>query len=349
MFQIGEQPIGEGSTFVIAEAGSNHNNDFSTAKKLVDVAAEAGADAVKFQTFRAETMYPTNSGSAEYLDTDESLYDLVEAMEMPYEWIPKLHDYCKQQNILFLSTPTDRRAVDGLADYVPAYKIASFTMSHYPFLEYVAEQGKPVILSTGAHEMSEIEEAIETLRSTGLDDIILLQCVSSYPSPIEPMNVRVIERFIQKFDLPSGLSDHTLDPTIAPTAAVSVGGDVIEKHFTLDKTLEGPDHSFALEPDELNKMVTAVRKTEKVLGTNKKTVQPVEKELHKIARRRIHATAEISKGERLTRENIDILRSGTNVNGLVPKFYEEIIGMQACESISSGEGITWDVIQTDDY
>ena len=348
-FDILEKTIGNRSTYVIAEAGSNHNNDLSKAKKLIDVAADAGADAVKFQAFRAENMYPEESGAADYLDTDESLYDLVESMEMPYDWIPKLRDHCRKQEIHFLSTPTDRRAVDELEDHVPAYKIASFTMSHHPFLEYVAKKDKPVILSTGAHEMSEIEEAVETLRSAGLEELVVLQCVSSYPAPIESMNARVIEQFTREFNLSSGLSDHTLDPTIAPTAAVSVGADVIEKHFTLDRSLEGPDHSFALEPDELEEMITAIRKTERVLGTDEKRVQSVESEMHDIARRRIHATTAIDAGEELTVDNIDILRSGKNENGLVPKFYDEILGMRVRESVLEGQGITWNLIQTDDY
>jgi N-acetylneuraminate synthase len=345
---IGGASVGDGSTFVIAEAGSNHNNDLSMAKELVDVAADAGVDAVKFQTFRAETMYPEESGVTDYLETDTSLYDLVESMEMPFEWIPELRDYCEEHDVVFLSTPTDRRAVDELADHVPAYKIASFTMSHHPFLEYVARQGKPVILSTGAHDMLEVREAVETLRAAGLEDIVVLQCISSYPAPLESMNVRVINRFVREFGVPSGLSDHTLDPTTAPTAAVSVGGHVVEKHFTLDRSLEGPDHSFALEPDELDEMVTAIRKTERALGTDEKTVQPVEEEMHDIARRRIHASTDIKTGEQLSEDNIRILRSGKNENGLVPKFYDEIIGMRVTEHVPSGNGITWDVLRTDD-
>jgi len=346
---IRQRSIGNGSTYIIAEAGSNHNNDLSMAKKLINVAADAGVDAVKFQTFRAETMYPEESGAANYLDTSESLYDLVESMEMPYDWIPELHDHCRRRGVHFLSTPTDRRAVDELEEYVPAYKIASFTMSHHSFLEYVAKKNKPVILSTGAHEMSEVEEAVETLQSAGLDDLVVLQCVSSYPAPIESMNVRVIERFMREFNLPSGLSDHTLDPTITPTAAVAVGANVVEKHFTLDKNLEGPDHSFALEPEELDEMVSAIRKTESTLGTDEKTVLPVESEMHNIARRRIHATADISEDEKLTADNIKILRSGKNENGLAPKFYSEILGMRVREPVSEGQGITWEIIRKDNY
>lgn len=346
--ELGDKTVGTGSTFVIAEAGSNHNNDISQAKQLIDVAADAGADAVKFQTFRAKTMYPESSGAADYLDTDESLYSLVSEMEMPYDWIPKLRDYCQNRDILFLSTPTDRRAVDELSDYVPAYKIASFTMSHHPFLKYVAQQGKPVILSTGAHSMSEVVKAVETLQSAGLDEIIVLQCTSSYPAPLESTNVRVIERFKRKFGLPSGLSDHTLDPIIAPSAAVATGADVIEKHFTLDNSMDGPDHEFAIEPAELKDMISSIRKTEQVLGDSEKEIQSVEKEMHDIARRRIHASTDIEEGEQLTTENMDILRSGKNKNGLAPKFFDEVIGMHTTEHISSGEGITWDVIQSDD-
>ncbi|WP_324759588.1 N-acetylneuraminate synthase family protein [Haloarcula sp. GH36] len=347
-FTIGDRAIGAGEpTFVIAEAGSNHNGDLSLARELIDVAANAGADAVKFQTFRAENLYVEDSGEADYLDDDRSMYQLIEDMEMPYEWIPKLHRHCRDRGVYFMSTPFDERSVDELAEYVPAFKIASYTMSHHPFLEYVAESGLPVLMSTGAHEMDEIRDAVEVFRQSGLSEFGLLQCVASYPAPLESSNVSVVETLRDEFGVPTGLSDHTLDPTIAPSAAVALGADVVEKHITLDKSMDGPDHQFALEPDELSKMVDSIQKTEKVVGDGVKRVLDVERELEDIARRRIHATTDISAGDRLTEANIAVLRSGNRRNGLEPKFYDEVLGATVTEDIPKDTGITWDVLDSE--
>lgn len=346
-FEIGDRPIGgDEPTFVIAEAGSNHNGDLSAAKELIDVAVEAGADAVKFQTFRADDMYVEDSGEAEYLDDDRSIYEIIEAMEMPYEWIPELHDHCRERDIYFMSTPFDRRSADELDEYVPAFKIASYTMSHHPFLEHVAAKGKPIVLSTGAHEMEEVREAVEVLGSTGFGDLVLLQCVAAYPTPLESINVRVVQALGEEFEFPTGLSDHTLDPVTAPSAAVALGANVVEKHFTLDKSLEGPDHQFALEPDELRRMVASIRKTETALGDGVKSIVDVEEELYDIARRRVHATRHIQAGETFTEENTAILRSGKQKRGVAPKFYDEIIGATAARDVGKDVGIGWEDVET---
>jgi N-acetylneuraminate synthase len=330
---------------VIAEAGSNHNGSLETAKELIDVAAEAGADAVKFQTFRAEDMYVQDSGEAEYLDDDRSIYEIIESMEMPYEWIPKLHDYCEDAGVLFMSTPFDERSADELDEFVPAYKIASYTMSHHPFLRHVASKDKPIIISTGAHELDEVRESVEVLRDAGAEDVVLLHCVASYPTPLESANVRAVETLRDEFGVPTGLSDHTLDPVTAPSAAVAIGASVVEKHFTLDNSMEGPDHEFALEPDELDEMVTAIRKTEKVLGSGEVDVLDAEEELHEIARRRIHAARDIESGETISEEDVEVLRSGKRKKGLEPKFYEEVVGNEAKKAISEGEGVTWEDVR----
>lgn len=343
--EIGDRRVGDGEpTFVIAEAGSNHNGDLETAKELVDVAADAGADAVKFQTFRADRMYVEDSGQAEYLDADRTIYEIIEDMEMPYEWIPKLHDYCHERDVLFLSTPFDERSAEELAEYVPAFKVASYTMSHQPFLERLADFDKPVVMSTGAHALDEVRESVETLRTAGLDDLILLQCVAAYPTPLDSINVGVVETLRETFDVPAGLSDHTLDPLVAPGAAVALGASVVEKHFTLDRSMEGPDHEFALEPDELDAMVSHVRNVETALGSGEKRVLDVESELHDIARRRVHATEPIETGETLTEDNVAVLRSGNREKGLDPKFYDEILGSTAVRDIPKDEGIVWDDI-----
>jgi N-acetylneuraminate synthase len=327
-------------TFVIAEAGSNHNGSFETAKKLIDVAVDAGADAVKFQTFRADKLYVENIGEEGYFGNNKSIYDTMEAMEMPYDWIPELRDYCEDSDIVFMSTPFDERSADKLEDFVPAYKIASYTMSHHPFLRYIAGKNKPIIMSTGTHELDEVRESVEVLRDAGADDIVLLHCVASYPTPLGAANVRAVKTLRDTFNLQSGLSDHTLDPVTAPSAAVALGAGVVEKHFTLDKSMDGPDHEFALEPDELNEMVDTIRRTEQALGDGTVKVLNVEEELHEIARRRIHAACDIEEGEVISEEDVKILRSGKRKRGAEPKFYEEIIGKKTKNYIREGEGVS---------
>ncbi|PHQ38450.1 shikimate dehydrogenase [Halorubrum persicum] len=344
-FHIGDRPVGpDEPAFVIAEAGSNHNGDLDTAKELIDVAADAGADAVKFQTFRAEDLYVEASGEVEYLDDDRSIYEIIESMEMPYEWIPELHDYCLKRGIQFMSTPFDERSAAELAEYVPAWKVASYTSSHIPFLEHLAETDKPIIMSTGAHELDEVAESVMALREAGASELVLLQCVAAYPTPISEINVGVIETLHEEFDVLTGLSDHTLDPVTAPSTAVALGACVIEKHFTLDKSMEGPDHEFALEPDELDQMVTAIRDTEAALGSGEKRVLEVERELHEKARRAIHAVEDIKAGEELTEENLKVLRPGGRTPGLDPKFYDEIVGTTADQDVREGDGIGWEDI-----
>ena len=345
-FHIGDRPVGSDEpTFVIAEAGSNHNGELDTAKELIDVAANAGADAVKFQTFRAEDLYVEGSGEVEYLDDERSIYEIIENMEMPYEWIPELHAYCHDLGVEFLSTPFDERSAEELAEYVPAWKIASYTSSHIPFLKHLAGTEKPIIMSTGAHELYEVAESVSALRDAGVSDLVVLQCVAAYPTPLSEINVRVIETLQQEFNVLSGLSDHTLDPVTAPSAAVALGASVVEKHFTLDKSMEGPDHQFALEPDELDQMMTAIRDTERTLGTGKKSILDIESELHDKARRAVHAVDDITAGEEFTAENVKVLRPGEQNAGLHPKFYHEILGKTADRDIPRNHGLQWNDIR----
>lgn len=345
--KIGTKDLSEG-TFVIAEAGSNHNGSLETAKELIDVAADAGADAVKFQTFRADKLYVQDTGDEEYFDNDKSLYETMEAMEMPYDWIPELKRYSEESGLVFMSTPFDKQSVDELEEFVPVYKIASYTLSHHPLLEHIASKNKPIIISTGVHDLEEIREAVEILRNEGAANVVLLHCVASYPTPLESANVRAVKTLYETFELPVGLSDHTIHPTTAPSTAVALGASVVEKHFTLDKSMEGPDHNFALEPDELDRMVSSIRRTEKVLGSGEVQILDEEKELHEIARRRIHAANDIEKGDIITENDIEILRSGKREKGLEPKFYEEIIGAEAKETIAKGKGIVWENLEKDE-
>lgn len=333
----------ESPTFIIAEAGSNHNGDLHVAKQLVDVAAQSGADAVKFQTFRAERHYVEESGKADYLEDDRTLYEILADLEMPYDWIPELHDYAESQDILFLSTPSDIESAKELAPYVPIFKVESFNLSNLPFLSELAAMGKPLVLSTGAHDRDEIKEAVEHIRDEAAG-LVLLHCVSAYPTPLEAINVRAVERLAQKFDVPVGFSDHTLDPTVAPSAAVALGASVVEKHFTLDTDLEGPDHGFALDPDELSRMVDAIRRTETALGNGRLGVSDAEREMADLVRRYVQATRDIEEGERITKRNTDVLSPGQRGPGVEPKHYTVVLGRTSQRSIPSGEGITWDAV-----
>jgi N-acetylneuraminate synthase len=266
-------------------------------------------------------------------------------MEMTHEWIPTLHDYCNERGICFLSTPFDEQSAELLSDYVPAWKVASYTSSHHPFLRTLAASEKPLIMSTGAHDLEEVRESVAILESAGVSGVALLQCVAAYPTPLEDINVRVIQTLAEEFGVPVGLSDHTLDPVTAPAAAVALGADVIEKHITLDKSMEGPDHQFALEPDQLDEMVDAVRDTEAALGTSDKFVLDVEAELHDKARRAVHAVEGIAAGEEFTAENLKVLRPGERDAGLHPKFYDEILGKTAARDIERNAGLQWEDIE----
>ncbi len=342
--QIGGHDIGtDRPTFVIAEAGSNHDGDLEQAKSLIDVAADAGADAVKFQNFRAETMYAEDAGSVE----DRSLREFVAEMEMPYDWIPELRDHCDDRDVLFMSTPLDERALDELDDYVPAFKIASSMLSHHSFLRQVAERDKPIVASTGAHDLEDVREALAVLRDAGASDVALLHCVSSYPTPLESANVRAVATLADEFDVPVGYSDHTTDPVVAPTAAVALGASVVEKHFTLDSDLEGADHSFALEPDELDRMITAIRDTEVALGDGSVAVEPAERDWYESSRRTVHATETLAAGEVIDESAVSALRSGERERGVEPKYLDAVVGREATRDLDAGSGIRWDDVTGD--
>lgn len=339
-YQIGS----DNDAFVIAEAGSNHNGDLEKAKDLINVGAEAGVDAVKFQVFEADSLYVEESGTDETVDENRSIHDVISSLELPREWIPELRDYCEQQDVLFLATPFDEQAVELLEKHVPAFKIASSSITHLPFLECVAETGKPIFMSTGAHDLAEVETAVQTLKQAGATDLALFHCVSSYPTPISQINIRAIDTLREAFSLPVGLSDHTTDPIIAPCAAVSRGAAVLEKHFTLDRSMDGPDHSFALEPDELDEMVKSVRQTENALGNGRIGVQDIESHTYEVARRSVHTTRNIAAGEQLSEKNIAVLRPGKQKKGAPPSDYEALLGTTASESIQKDTGVTWDMI-----
>jgi N-acetylneuraminate synthase len=267
-------------------------------------------------------------------------------MEMPHEWIPELSQYCTERDVYFLSTPFDERSAEVLSEYVPAWKVASYTSSHHPFLRELAATNKPILMSTGVHDLDEVRESVSVLETAGTAGLALLQCVAAYPTPLADINVRVVETLADEFGVPVGLSDHTLDPVTAPSAAVALGASVIEKHFTLDKTMEGPDHEFALEPDELTEMVTSIRDTENALGVGEKSVLDVGPELYNKARRAVHAVEDIAAGEEFTPDNIQVLRPGKQETGLHPKFYDELLGKNAARDIQSSAGLQWEDVET---
>jgi len=325
--RLGTRVIGDGEpTYVIAEAGSNHNGNLDQAYALIDLAVEARADAVKFQTFRADALYPRSAGQTDYLALPRSIYDVIQQMEMPREWIPKLAARCREGGIDFLSTPFDELSADLLEEHVSLFKIASYEMTHVPLVQHIAGKNKPTIMSTGAASLDEVSEAVQCFRATGNDQLILMQCTARYPAPLSSLNVRTIPLMRSAFDVPVGLSDHSREVVIGPVTAVALGASVIEKHFTLSNRLPGPDHVNALEGRELIEMVATIRAAEKALGSGIKEPLPDEMELRSFARRSIFSTRPIAAGEVLTRDNIAVLRCGKLGYGLHPKECPSLIG-----------------------
>jgi N-acetylneuraminate synthase len=333
---IGNKQVGEGSpVYVIAEAGSNHNGSLDQAISLIDVAVEAGADAVKFQNFKAARMYPKAAGESDYLKVSKSIYDIIKEMEMPDEWLPHLSSYCREKGIEFISSPFDEASADLLTPHLNAFKIASYEMTHAPLLRHVARLGKPLIVSTGTATLAEVVQAVDTIKTEGNEQIILLQCTASYPTPVEAVNARALVTLRETTGELVGLSDHSRDPVIAPTVAVALGACLVEKHFTLSNRLPGPDHKFALEPHELALMINSIRMAEKVLGHGRKEVLPVEEELRSFARRSIFAIETIRAGEALSADNVAVLRCGKLGYELAPDQYQSLLGRRAAREIAA--------------
>lgn len=335
--------------FIIAEAGSNFRmgtppRDLAMAKALIDVAAEAGADAVKFQTYRPETVYVPNAGEADYLSeagVKESISDIFRDLSMPYDMIPKLAEYCQARGIEFMSTPFSVADAEAVDPFVTRHKLASYEISHRRLIERLAASGKPLIMSTGAAEEADIEWAVDLFLQSGGKDLTLLQCTAKYPAPLASLNLRAIPWLRERFGVPSGLSDHSRDPMIGPAGAVALGATVIEKHFTLDNRLPGPDHSFALTPDDLKTMVRAIRDMEQAVSQEGKTILADEQELRSFARRSVQAVRAIKKGEPIREGvNVDILRPGKQRQGAHPKFLDDMEGKPATRDIPAGDGVS---------
>jgi N-acetylneuraminate synthase len=313
------------------------------ARALIDVAADAGSDAVKFQTYRPETEYVENAGTSDYLSEAgirESIRDIFADLAMPYEMLPELAAYARERGIEFMSTPFSLADAAAVDPHVRVQKIASYEISHVRLIEFAARTGKPTLMSTGASDEADIAWALETFHAAGGKDVCLMQCTARYPAPLEALNVSVIPRLAERFGVPVGLSDHSRDPLTGPTTAVALGARAIEKHFTLHNRLPGPDHAFAVTPDELARMVEAIRKTERALGPGVKAVLPAEQELRAYARRALQATRPVARGETLREGvNFDILRPGKQTPGLHPRRIPDVEGRRAARDIPLGDGI----------
>ena len=313
--------------YIIAEIGVNHNGSFDLACRMIDAAAACHADAVKFQTFRAEDLVTTSAAKAAYqsanTQNDDSQFSMLKALELSEDEFARLYDYCQQKGIAFLSTPFSLDAVDLLARIgVDAYKVSSGDLTHLGLLTHMARQGKPIILSSGMGTIGEVEEAITAIHAGGGSDISLLHCVSNYPAAPEDCNLAAMDTMAQAFGLPVGWSDHTLGAAIS-WAAVARGARIIEKHITLDQSLPGPDHKASMEPDDFAEFVTGIRRIEAAIGTGRKGPTEAEKQTALVGRRSITSTRDLSKGTVLGESDIKIVRPGT---GLAPRHLPLVLG-----------------------
>ena len=330
--------MSKNKTFIIAEAGVNHNGSFELAKQLVDKAVWAGVDCIKFQTFNSKNLVSKNAQKAEYqkktTDTSESQLDMLKKLELSKEEFVELRDYCDQKGIMFLSTPFDLESIDFLASIgVKTWKIPSGEITNYPFLRAIGKRKESVIMSTGMCTLDEVRDAIKVLKGFCTTDITLLHCTTEYPAPYDSVNLNAMLTLKNEFGFRVGYSDHTNGIEI-PVAAVAMGATVIEKHFTLDKNMEGPDHKASLEPDELKQMVQSIRNVEVALGNGIKQPSEAEKKNIAIARKSIVAACDIKKGDVFTEENLTAKRPG---NGISPMQWENILGRSAVRNFETDE------------
>ena len=327
----------ENKTFIIAEAGVNHGGDLQTALQMIDCAAEAGADAVKFQTFKAESLVSPSAPKAEYqketTNNTESQFEMLKKLELPESAYPELIQRAEEKNIMFLSTPFDEDSADFLEKLGMAiYKIPSGELTNLPLLEHIAAKMKPMIVSTGMANIEEIETALKCIYNTGNTSVILLQCTSNYPVAFEDVNLLAMQFLKDKFKVKTGFSDHTLGTEVA-VAAVALGATVIEKHFTLDKTLLGPDHRMSLNPVELDSMIKQIRNVEKALGQYEKNITKSETDTASVARKSIFYKQNLKSGAILTKDNVEMKRPGT---GISPMELEQFIGKTLINDVSAG-------------
>ena len=328
------------SVFIIAEAGVNHNGSIELAKQLIDVASNSGADAVKFQTFKAENLVSKNAQKAEYqkktTDILESQFDMIKKLELDVNTHKELIAYCQEKNIMFLSTPFDHESIDLLNELqLQIFKIPSGEITNLPYLRYIGSLNKKVFLSTGMSNLKEIGDALAVLTNAGTlnENITVLHANTMYPTPMEDVNLNAMQTIHKEFGVAVGYSDHTIGIEV-DIAAVAMGASIIEKHFTLNKAMEGPDHKASLEPEELKAMVSAIRNIEKALGRNEKILSPSEEVNINIVRKSIVANQNIKKGDLLTDKNIAAKRPG---GGISPMQWDEVIGTAASKDYNADE------------
>jgi len=344
--QEGNKKIGPGNpVFIIAEMSGNHNQDIKKAYKIIDAAAKAGVDAIKLQTYTADTI--TLDCDNKYFQVKvnkawkgQTLYSLYKKAYTPWEWQPKLKKYAEKKGLIFFSTPFDNTAVDFLEKMnVPLYKVASFEVVDIPLLQRIGKTKKPVIMSRGMSTVEELKLAIKTLKASGCPQVAILHCVSSYPAKPEQMNLATIPDLVKKFKVIAGLSDHSLG-TAASIASVALGGCIVEKHLTLFRAEGGPDAGFSLEPDEFKELVKSIREVEKAIG--QPSCMPGEKEKESIIfRKSLFVVKDIKKGEKITPENVRSIRPG---HGLASKYYDEVLGKTANKKIERGTPLSWKLI-----
>lgn len=343
---ISGRPIGAGHpAYIIAEISANHGQDFNQAAKIVEAAHAAGADAVKLQTYTADTL--TLDCASEYFQVGQgtiwsgrTLYDIYREASTPWDWQPKLQRLAHDLGVELFSTPFDPTAVDFLEEMkVPAYKIASLELVDLPLIERVARTGKPIIMSTGTATLGEIDEAVRAVRGAGTGGVALLKCTSAYPASPEEMNLRTIPHLAAAFQVPAGLSDHTLGIAV-PVAAVALGACIIEKHITLSRELVGPDSSFSLEPHEFKEMVSAIRMAEKALGEVRYEATAKEQVIRRY-HRSLFVVADMRAGDLFTADNLRSIRPG---DGLPPKALPAVLGRRATRDIARGTPLDWPLI-----
>jgi pseudaminic acid synthase len=343
--RIGERVIGEGLTYFIAELSANHNHDFSQAVRIIEAAKQAGADAIKLQTYTPDTI--TIQGTQEYFRVSggtlwdgKTLYDLYGEAYTPWEWQPKLKQVANDLGMDLFSSAFDETAVDFLERMeVPAHKVASFELVDIALIERMARTGKPLIMSTGMATLDEIDEAVSAVRRAGARQLALLKCTSAYPSRAEDMNLRTIPEMARRFRVPVGLSDHTTG-CVVPVAAVALGASIIEKHLTLSRAIPGPDSAFSLEPDEFKAMVDTVRTAEKALGAVYFGLSEKEQASRRF-RRSLFVVEDVKQGQEFTRKNVRSIRPG---NGLHTRHLEDVLGKRAVCNISRGTPLSWELV-----
>lgn len=338
------EKINKGEVYIIAEMSANHAGSLNRAKEIIHAAKESGADCMKIQTYTPDTMTIDCDNSCFQIDSGtwsgENLYHLYQKAYTPWEWQAELKEEAEKAGLDFLSTPFDQTSVDFLESLeVEFYKIASFELVDIPLLQYTASKRKPMILSTGMSELSEIDEAVRAIRGIGNEQIILLRCASAYPAVTDEMNLRTMQNMAEIFSVPVGLSDHSMG-SVGAVSAVALGAKIIEKHFCLDRSIENPDASFSMNPAEFKQMVNDIRQAEKAVGHV--AYGPTDQEKSSmIFRRSVFCVQDIRKGELLTEENVRIIRPGY---GLPPKYYPEILGQTALKDISRGTPLQFEMI-----